>query len=191
VTSPAIAELLNEKKSKRNQKAQPFDDELQHAVEQPSFQKPEDSFANLPMLATDTQKATVGQVAGEKNTADNILKMSMIQPDEATNSFFQNQSSFVFGNDDSEQHPMNKEGIDEYMDDDDPGFDTYVVNEENFVASCRELAAQNNFPARAIAPDSEDYAKKRDELKRVLREKEKVAAKALKKDDSAMLLQKL
>ena len=47
----------------------------------------------------------------------------------------------MFGNDDSEQHPMNREGIDEYQDDDDPGFDTYVVNEENFVASCRELAA--------------------------------------------------
>ena len=25
---------------------------------------------------------------------------------------------------------------DEYLDEDDPGFDTYVVNEENFVASC-------------------------------------------------------
>lgn len=37
-------------------------------------------------------------------------------------------------------HPMNKEGIEEYVDDDDVGFDTYVVNEENFVGSCRELA---------------------------------------------------
>lgn len=33
-------------------------------------------------------------------------------------------------------HPMNPEFIDEYVDEDDPGFDTYVVNEENFVASC-------------------------------------------------------
>lgn len=125
------------------------------------------------MLATDTQKATVGKVVGEmkgKNEADNMLKMSMIQPDDATNSFFQNQSSFVFGNDDTEQHPMNKEGVDEYLDDEDPGFDTYVVNEENFVASCRELAAQNNFPARAIAPDNEDYAKKRDDIKKMMRE---------------------
>ena len=37
-------------------------------------------------------------------------------------------------------HPLNKEGIDEYVDDDDVGFDTYVVSEENFVESCRELA---------------------------------------------------
>jgi len=33
-------------------------------------------------------------------------------------------------------HPHNKEALDEYIDEDDPGFDTYVVNEENFVASC-------------------------------------------------------
>ena len=83
---------------------------------------------------------------------------------------------------------MNKEGLDEYLDDDDPGFDTYVVNEENFVASCRELASQNNFPARAINPDTEDYAKKREEQRKIQKEKEKVAAKALKKDDSALIL---
>ena len=31
---------------------------------------------------------------------------------------------------------MNVEAIDEYADDDDPGFDAYVVNEANFVGSC-------------------------------------------------------
>jgi len=30
------------------------------------------------------------------------------------------------------------------------------VNEENFVASCKELAEINNFPARAIRPDSKE-----------------------------------
>ncbi len=49
---------------------------------------------------------------------------------------------------------MNIEGLDEYEDDDDPGFDTFVVNEENFVASCKELASQYKFPARAIALDT-------------------------------------
>ena len=85
--------------------------------------------------------------------------MSMIHPnnDEGDNSFFQNQSSFVFGNESNELHIMNKEGVEEYVDDDDVGFDTYVVNEENFVASCRELASQNNFPARAINPDTQEY----------------------------------
>jgi len=57
---------------------------------------------------------------------------------------------------------MNKEAVEEYMDDDDPGFDTYVVNEENFVASCRELADQNNFPARAIKSDTAEYMKFRE-----------------------------
>jgi hypothetical protein len=33
-------------------------------------------------------------------------------------------------------HPLNEEQEDEYADDDDPGYDTYVANEENFVACC-------------------------------------------------------
>lgn len=40
-----------------------------------------------------------------------------------------------------EKHAMNKEGVDDYNDDDDPGFEIYVVNEENFVPSCKELAS--------------------------------------------------
>jgi hypothetical protein len=62
--------------------------------------------------------------------------------------------SFVFSPD--ELNVMNKEGIDEYLDDDDPGFDMYQVSEENFVASCKELAQLNNFPARAIRPDNRE-----------------------------------
>lgn len=49
---------------------------------------------------------------------------------------------------------MNPDFTDEYIDEDDPGFDTYVVNEENFVASCEELARLNDFPVRAINPDT-------------------------------------
>jgi len=63
-------------------------------------------------------------------------------------------ASFVFAPD--EVNLMNKEGVEEYVDDDDPGFDMYVVNEENFVGSCKELAQLNNFPARAIKPDSRE-----------------------------------
>jgi hypothetical protein len=47
-------------------------------------------------------------------------------------------NSFIFSPE--EVHPMNREGLDEYADDDDPGFDMYVVNEENFIPSCKELA---------------------------------------------------
>ena len=82
-------------------------------------------------------------------------------------------------------HPMNKEAVEEYVDDDDVGFDTYVVNEENFVASCRELASQNNFPARAINPDTEDYQQFREKRKMELRAKEKAK---IRKDDSAFML---
>ena len=65
-------------------------------------------------------------------------KVSMIVDDGA--SFFQNKSSFVFDHD--VMQPLNPECLDEYEDDDDPGFDTFVVNEENFIASCEELALQ-------------------------------------------------
>ena len=44
--------------------------------------------------------------------------------------------------------------VDEYIDEDDPGFDTYVADEENFVACCQELAKINDFPRRAIKPDT-------------------------------------
>lgn len=55
-------------------------------------------------------------------------------------SFFDSKS-FVFPAE--EDHIMNKEKLDDYIDDDDPGFEIYVVNEDNFVASCKELADQN------------------------------------------------
>jgi len=38
------------------------------------------------------------------------------------------------------EHPVNTASVEEYVDDDDPGFDAYVVNEQSFVASCKELA---------------------------------------------------
>jgi len=72
----------------------------------------------------------------------------MIQSAGEGESFFQNKSSFVFDHDNLQ--PLNLEGVDEYEDDDDPGFDTFLVEEDNFVASCAELAQTYNFPARAI-----------------------------------------
>lgn len=53
-------------------------------------------------------------------------------------------------------HIMNKEGIEEYNDDEDAGFEVYMVNEENFVPSCKELAQLNNFPDRAIKKDTKE-----------------------------------
>ena len=91
--------------------------------------------------------------------------------------------------------PMNLEGVDDYEDDDDPGFDTYVVNEENFVQSCEELAKQFGFPQRAIAKDTEENKAFRDK-KRAQMHKENGAAiaaakkkgQSIQKEDSAVLL---
>lgn len=61
-----------------------------------------------------------------------------------------------------------------------------MVNEENFVASCKELADQHNFPSRAIKPDTKDQM--------VIREKYRKQQQDLlhvKKDDSAVILQKI
>lgn len=80
---------------------------------------------------------------------------------------------------------MNKENLDEYADDDDPGFEIYVVNEENFVASCKELAEINNFPARAIRPDNKDWQAAREKYKKQFQE-----AHLVKKDESAVLVKK-
>ena len=72
------------------------------------------------------------------------------------------------------------------MDDDDPGFEIYMVNEENFVASCKELADAHDFPIRAIKPDTQEQAAIREKYK-----KEQKEMLMVKKDDSAVLLQKL
>jgi hypothetical protein len=61
------------------------------------------------------------------------------------------------------------------VDDDDPGFDMYVVNEENFVASCKELASLNNFPARAIKPDTKDQMAHRERYRKLYLEAHAVA----------------
>ena len=78
--NPAIAQLLKSKPAQ----IKDFDDELKNAVEQPSFQRPEDSFSTLPMA--DNLKANGGDMG--KTGQDPALKMSMIQPDEEGTSFF-------------------------------------------------------------------------------------------------------
>ncbi len=91
---------------------------------------------------------------------------------------------------------MNQEGIDDYIDDDDPGFDMYVVNEENFVASCKELANLNNFPARAIKPDTKDQMVHRERYRKIFQEAHKPEyleskSSSKRKDDSTSLLKKM
>ena len=96
---------------------------------------------------------------------------------------------------------MNKEGIDEYIDDEDPGFDLYAVNEENFVASCKELAQLNNFPARAIKLDTQEQLTHRELYRKLFQEahqpeplsssESKPKKTKPRKEDSTTLLKKM
>ncbi|EAS00422.2 Serine/Threonine kinase domain protein (macronuclear) [Tetrahymena thermophila SB210] len=49
--------------------------------------------------------------------------------------------------------------IDEYTDDDDPGFDLYEVPQKDFVRVAQQLAEKSDFPARAVSsiPKKEGY----------------------------------
>ena len=47
--------------------------------------------------------------------------------------------------------------VDEFKDDDDPGFDLYEVAEKDFINIAKELADQYDFPKRAV--DSKNKSK--------------------------------
>lgn len=101
---------------------------------------------SMPVEQRKGERKSLGGEQFERLVQGHAGKMpSMIGPPEDPNSttqeqlsFFNPGQSFVFAPD--EVHVMNKEGVDEYADDEDPGFDLYAVSEENFVASCKELA---------------------------------------------------
>ena len=64
--------------------------------------------------------------------------------DASESSFFHNSQSFVF--------PIEEQNVnaDEYIDDDDAGYEVFEIREEKFEESCQELALKYNFPNRAI-----------------------------------------
>jgi len=70
--------------------------------------------------------------------------------DASESSFFQNSQSFVFPIE--EQNP----NVDEYIDDDDAGFEAFEIREERFEESCKELAVKYNFPARSIKKETKN-----------------------------------
>ena len=67
-----------------------------------------------------------------------------------SSSFFQNSQSMIIQQDDSNIN-LNIGEIDEYVDDDDPGFDLYECYQEFFKETCKKLSEQYDFPKRAIA----------------------------------------
>ena len=70
---------------------------------------------------------------------------SIIHPDENDHSI---RDSFVIpGLDDPYAN-----AVDDYVDDDDPGFDLYEVAERDFVSVAKQLADKYGFPARGCVP---------------------------------------
>lgn len=65
--------------------------------------------------------------------------------------FLQNSQSFVI----SALEDQYANAVDEYTDDDDPGFDLYEVAERDFVAVAKQLADKYGFPGRSCAPGNE------------------------------------
>lgn len=68
----------------------------------------------------------------------------------SSSSFFQNSQSMIIQQDDSNIN-LNIGDLDEYVDDDDPGFDLYECYQEYFKETCKKLSEQYDFPKRAIA----------------------------------------
>ena len=60
----------------------------------------------------------------------------------------------------------------------------YVVNEENFVASCKELASLNSFPARGIKPDTKEQMAHRERYRKLYLEAHAVQESPDKKTTS-------
>jgi len=100
-------------------------------------------------------KSSLGK-SGEKSPFDRLSNEnpgrmpSMIHPQGTNNSslFLNNSHSFVQVLED----PFHN-AVDEYTDDDDPGFDLYEVAERDFARVSKQLADRYNFPARACAVD--------------------------------------
>jgi hypothetical protein len=71
---------------------------------------------------------------------------SIIDPgNEAISCFFGDQSSVML-------EELEGPKVDEYTDDDDPGFELYEVNEKDFARVAKQLADNFGFPDRAVNP---------------------------------------
>jgi tRNA A-37 threonylcarbamoyl transferase component Bud32 len=81
------------------------------------------------------------------NLNNNLFSMINTNQDNLdTSSFFQNSHSIIMQHDDSH---VNYGTVDEYVDDDDPGYDLYECEVEFFKETCKKLADQYDFTKRA------------------------------------------
>jgi hypothetical protein len=88
------------------------------------------------------------------NVNNNIFAMINNNQDNIdSSSFFQNSQSLILQQDNIDHNDSNVLGhsmIDEYVDDDDPGFDLYETEIEHLKETCKNLSQQYDFPKRAV-----------------------------------------
>jgi hypothetical protein len=88
-----------------------------------------------------------------KNQNSNTNVFNLINQNESGNldssSFFQNSHSMMQQNPEDSNF-IAQSVIDEYVDDDDPGFDLYECEYEFFKDTCKKLSEQYDFPKRAF-----------------------------------------
>ncbi|KRX06302.1 Protein kinase-like domain [Pseudocohnilembus persalinus] len=108
--------------------------------------------ANQLQKGNSQNKQFLNSSAPQQQDMENILnngdKMpSIIKAEECDQSsdFLQNSQSIILG-----QLEEMKQCVDEYENDDDPGFDLYEVGEQDFLKVAKQLAIQSGFPERAV-----------------------------------------
>jgi len=112
----------------------------------------DDSFSKKPFnKKSDKNEDPVNQMTDKMQNIGHVP--SIIHGDQNESSFLKD-NSFVFPSENK------KENVDEYIDDEDAGFDIYEVDEKHFEANCKELADKFNFPARSFFPESKPEKKK-------------------------------
>jgi hypothetical protein len=99
------------------------------------------------------------------NNLDNLIKsnlntnlFSLINsnqekenPDQINqSSFFQNSQSMIIQSALDDSNIQGNSVLDEYVDDDDPGFDLYECDQEFFKETCKKLSEQYDYPRRAV-----------------------------------------
>eukprot|EP00330_Aristerostoma_sp_ATCC50986_P007446 CAMPEP_0114601178 /NCGR_PEP_ID=MMETSP0125-20121206/23816_1 /TAXON_ID=485358 ORGANISM="Aristerostoma sp., Strain ATCC 50986" /NCGR_SAMPLE_ID=MMETSP0125 /ASSEMBLY_ACC=CAM_ASM_000245 /LENGTH=194 /DNA_ID=CAMNT_0001810185 /DNA_START=536 /DNA_END=1117 /DNA_ORIENTATION=- len=104
---------------------------------------------------------------------ENTGKISIIQsqPQKDESSFLNN--TFVI----SALEDQFQNAIDEYTDDDDPGFDLYEVAERDFVRVAKQLADKYQFPERAVAPDRHKSKEPEKDIKSTNKDDSKIEEK--------------
>lgn len=134
-------------------------------------------------LVPDALDREVEALTGQKEKPDELKVSGIMAPAEGI-SFFDN-SSFIFD-------PKSLAGVeDEYDDDEDPGFDAFVVSEENFAESCEELARQYDYPRRAIKPDTaEDRLMREQKRAQLAKDNKAYLVKSSSKEDSSQFVAK-